>query len=170
MGKCKNWHERFCYGAKEILKGLFDWFGSKWENIGNRAGELANKINPLNWGKNYTGTNYWKGGLTSVAERGPELINIPGQSPFLAQSEMMLNLPRGTQILNNSQTRNSLKDRVRSLKDRVSNLKNSNNSSGGDNITININVNGGSSPKDIAREIERILRERDNKRRRVEFG
>ena len=98
------------------------------------------------------------------------MINIPGQSPFLAQSEMMLNLPRGTQILNNSQTRNSLKDRVRSLKDRVSNLKNSNNSSGGDNITININVNGGSSPKDIAREIERILRERDNKRRRVEFG
>lgn len=160
----------FVNGAKEILKGLFDWFGSKWENIGNRAGELANKINPLNWGKNYTGTNYWKGGLTSVAERGPELINIPGQSPFLAQSEMMLNLPRGTQILNNSQTRNSLKDRVRSLKDRVSNLKNSNNSSGGDNITININVNGGSSPKDIAREIERILRERDNKRRRVEFG
>ena len=159
----------FVEAAKGILKGLFDWFGSQWENIKKGASELGNSINPLKWGKNYTGTNYWTGGLTTVAERGAELIKIPGQSPFLAQSEMMLNLPKGTQILNNSQTRNSLKDKVSNLRDRVSNFSKSTNSIAGDNITIQI-IAGDKNKMEIAREVERILRERENRKRRVDYN
>lgn len=159
----------FVDGAKTILKGLFDWFGSQWENIKKGGADLVKAINPLNWGKNYSGTNYWSGGLTTVAERGAELIKIPGQSPFVAQSEMLLNLPRGTQILNNSQTRNSLRDRVGSLKEKVSNLKNSNNSFGGDNITIQI-IGGNNNPMDIAKEVRRELERLKNKKERTAFG
>lgn len=159
----------FVDGAKTILKGLFDWFGSQWENIKKGGADLVKAINPLNWGKNYSGTNYWSGGLTTVAERGAELIKIPGQSPFIAQSEMLLNLPRGTQILNNSQTRNSLRDRVSSLKEKVSNLKNSNNSFGGDNITIQI-IGGNNNPMDIAKEVRRELERLKNKKERTAFG
>ena len=82
---------------------------------------------------------------------------------------MLLNLPRGTQILNNSQTRNSLRDRVSSLKEKVSNLKNSNNSFGGDNITIQI-IGGNNNPMDIAKEVRRELERLKNKKERTAFG
>ena len=68
------------------------------------------------FGKNYAGTNYWTGGLTTVAERGAEMIKIPGQSPFIAQSEMLMNLPKGTEILNASRTKNTLRERVNRIK------------------------------------------------------
>ena len=107
----------FVEGAKSILSGLFNWFGEQWNNIKKTAGELGSALNPMNWGKKWTGTNYWEGGLTTVAERGAELIQIPGKPAFLAESEMLLNLPKGTRILNNSQTRSTLRDKVANLKD-----------------------------------------------------
>ncbi len=172
----------FVDGAKQILSGLFDWFSDKWNALKGAASDMLNlgknkvkkeqqqNINHYQLGMNYAGTNYWKGGLTTVAERGAELIKIPGQNPFLAQSEMLLNLPKGTQILNNAQTRSTLRDKVSNLKNRVSEIKNRGNTSfGGDNITIQI-IGGNNSPVDIAKEVNRILRERDNRKRRVSFG
>ena len=84
---------------------------------------------------------------------------------------MMLNLPKGTQILNNSQTRNTLSDRIGKVKERVSKSKNNGgNSFGGDTINIAITVGNGSNPNAIAQAVERVLRDRENRKRRVAFG
>lgn len=158
----------FVEGAKSILSGLFNWFGEQWNNIKKTAGELGSALNPMNWGKKWTGTNYWEGGLTTVAERGAELIQIPGKPAFLAESEMLLNLPKGTRILNNSQTRSTLRDKVANLKDRVSNLKGGN-SYGGNNYSIVINVNGG-NPSEVERIVRKVIAGDINKRERTAFG
>ena len=156
----------FIGSFKTMFSGLFTWFKDKWNDIKSTASSFGNVLNPMKWGKNASGTNYWSGGLTSVAERGAELVRIPGQSPFLAQHEMMLNLPRGTQILNNSQTRSNLRGRVSNLKERVNNLKSGNNYGG---ITINVNVSGDGNPIDIAREVKKVMKEFENKKRRVDI-
>lgn len=158
----------FVEGAKSILSGLFNWFGEQWNNIKKTAGELGSALNPMNWGKKWTGTNYWEGGLTTVAERGAELVQIPGKPAFLAESEMLLNLPKGTRILNNSQTRSTLRDKVANLKDRVSNLKGGN-SYGGNNYSIVINVNGG-NPSEVERIVRKVIAGDINKRERTAFG
>ena len=158
----------FVEGAKSILSGLFNWFGEQWNNIKKTAGELGSALNPMNWGKKWTGTNYWEGGLTTVAERGAELIQIPGKPAFLAESEMLLNLPKGTRILNNSQTRSTLRDKVANLRDRVSNLKGGNSYSG-NNYSITINVNGG-NPSEVERIVRKVIAGDINKRERTAFG
>ncbi len=53
---------------------------------------------------NAQGTKNWKGGLTTVAEEGRELIQLPNGSSFLANALSLLNLPKGTQIYSNLQT------------------------------------------------------------------
>lgn len=158
----------FVEGAKSILSGLFNWFGEQWNNIKKTAGELGSALNPMNWGKKWTGTNYWQGGLTTVAERGAELIQIPGKPAFLAESEMLLNLPKGTRILNNSQTRSTLRDKVANLKDRMNNLKGGN-SYAGNNYSITINVNGG-NPSEVERIVRKVIAGDINKRERTAFG
>lgn len=165
----------FVEGAKGILKGLFDWFGTQWGNIKKMAGDLGNALNPANWGGKvpgkYTGTNYWEGGLVRVGERGAEMIKIPGQSPFIAQSEMLMNLPKGTEILNASRTKNTLRERVNRIKERASNLGSGGSTVvGGDTIHIAINAGSNSDANDIAREVKRILAEMKNKKERVAFG
>ena len=172
----------FVEGAKTILLGLFDWFKGKWENIKNFAANNpisvkvketwdkmtgGGQVTPKKW----TGTNYFEGGFTTVAERGAELIKIPGQTSFIAQNEMLLNLPKGSQILNNHQTKNNLRDRVNKIKDRASNLGNSGSTIvEGDTINITINAGGNSNANDIAREVKRVLAEMKNKKERVAFG
>ena len=158
----------FVGGAKTILSGLFNWFKDQWNNLKNLASNIGGV---LGFGKHWTGTNYFEGGYTTVAERGAELIKVPGQPAFLAEHEMMLNLPKGTQILNNSQTRNTLSDRIGKVKERVSKSKNNGgNSFGGDTINIAITVGNGSNPNAIAQAVERVLRDRENRKRRVAFG
>ena len=171
-GELKNIWNNAVGGVKafvELIKntfgGFFSWFGEKWEALKNGIKSLGSKLNPFNWGKNYTGTNYWQGGLTTVAERGAELIKAPGIAPILAQGEMLLNLPKGTSILNNSQTRSSFANKANSLNNKLlSSNKGSGISIGGDSITINVS---GENPRGIAKEIERVLRERDNRKLRV---
>ena len=155
-------------GVKSILNKVVTYFGDKFNEIKTKAQNLP-LIGGL-FGKNYTGTNYWSGGLTTVAERGAEMIKIPGQPAFLAEHEMLLNLPRGTQILNNSQTRSTLREGVTKLKNKVAGLSgNSSSNIGGDIIHIHIN-GGNNNSSEIAKEVERILKERDNRKRRVAFG
>lgn len=171
-GELKNIWNNAVSGVKafvELIKntfgGFFSWFGEKWEGLKNGIKSLGSKLNPFNWGKNYVGTNYWQGGLTTVAERGAELIKAPGMAPLLAQGEMLLNLPKGTSILNNSQTRSSFANKANSLNNKLlSSNKGSGISIGGDSITINVS---GENPRGIAKEIERVLRERDNRKLRV---
>lgn len=156
---------------KDAFKGFFDWLHNKWEGLKS----LGSKLNPFNWfGKkdnsipqNYSGTNYFGGGLTTLAERGAELVEM-NNSSFLVNSQTLANLPKGARILNNSQTRKSLSSRVSSLKDRIKNISNSNSKTiiGGDTITIN--VNGGSgSPADITRAVKRVIEEMQSKKRRT---
>lgn len=154
---------------KEAFSGFFDWLNKKWESIKN----FGSKLNPFNWFKgdgevaqNYSGTNYFGGGLTTLAERGAELVEM-NNSSYLVNSPAMANLPRGARILNNSQTRSSLSSRVSSLKDRIRSISNDSKTVvGGDTITININ-GGSGSDKDIARAVKRVIEEMQSKKRRT---
>nr|DAK33977.1 MAG TPA: minor tail protein [Caudoviricetes sp.] len=154
---------------REAFSGFFDWLNKKWESIKN----FGSKLNPFNWFKgdgevaqNYSGTNYFGGGLTTLAERGAELVEM-GNSSFLVNAETLANLPRGARILNNSQTRSSLSPRVSSLKDRINGISNNSRTVvGGDTITININGGSGNAT-DIAREVKRVLEEIQSKKRRT---
>ena len=154
---------------KEAFSGFFDWINKKWESLKN----FGSKLNPFNWFKgdgevaqNYSGTNYFGGGLTTLAERGAELVEM-NNSSFLVNSPAMANLPRGARILNNSQTRSSLSSRVSSLKDRIRSISNDSRTIvGGDTITININGGSGNAT-DIAREVKRVLEEIQSKKRRT---
>lgn len=154
---------------REAFSGFFDWINKKWESLKN----FGSKLNPFNWFKgdgevaqNYSGTNYFGGGLTTLAERGAELVEM-NNSSYLINSPTMANLPRGARILNNSQTRSSLSSRVSSLKDRIRSISNDSRTMvGGDTITININGGSGSAA-DIAREVKRALEEMQSKKRRT---
>jgi TP901 family phage tail tape measure protein len=155
---------------KDAFKGFFDWLHNKWENLKS----IGSKLNPFNWfGKkdnsipqNYSGTNYFGGGLTTLAERGAELLEM-NNSSYLVNSPTMANLPHGARILNNSQTRKSLSSRVSSLKDRIRNISNNSKTIiGGDTITINITENS-SNQADIAREVKKVMLEIQNKKRRT---
>ena len=156
-------------GLKSAISGVVKFFTDKWNGLKNMVSKGLGAVGGLlGFGKNATGTNYWQGGLTTVAERGAELIQIPGKPAFLAESEMLLNLPKGTRILNNSQTRSTLRDKVANLKDRVSNLKGGN-SYGGNNYSIVINVNGG-NPSEVERIVRKVIAGDINKRERTAFG
>ena len=154
---------------REAFSGFFDWINKKWESLKN----FGSKLNPFNWFKgdgevaqNYSGTNYFGGGLTTLAERGAELVEM-NNSSYLVNSPVMANLPRGARILNNSQTRSSLSSRVSSLKDRIRSISNDSRTVvGGDTITINIKGGSGSAT-DIAREVKRVIEEMQNKKRRT---
>lgn len=118
--------------------------------------------------ENWSGTNYFGGGLTTLAERGAELVEM-NNSSFLVNSPSMANLPRGARILNNSQTRSSLSSRISSLKDRINGISNNSRTVvGGDTITININGGSGNAA-DIAREVKRVIEEMQSKKRRTEI-
>ena len=158
----------FVNGAKSILNGLFDWFKNQWNNLKSLVSGGLGAVGGL-FGKNAAGTNYWSGGLTTVAERGAELIKMPGKPAFLAEYEMLLNLPRGTQILNNRETRSNLRAGVSSLKEKISGLRNEN-SGGGDNINISITVNGNADTNAIERAVMRALEKARNKKERTAFG
>ena len=156
-------------GLRSAIDGVVKFFTDKWNGLKNMVSKGLGAIGGLlGIGKNATGTNYWEGGLTTVAERGEELIQIPGKPAFLAESEMLLNLPKGTRILNNSQTRSTLRDKVANLKDRVSNLKGGN-FYGGNNYSIVINVNGG-NPSEVERIVRKVIAGDINKRERTAFG
>ena len=154
---------------REAFSGFFDWINKKWESLKN----FGSKLNPFNWFKgdgevaqNYSGTNYFGGGLTTLAERGAELVEM-NNSSYLVNSPVMANLPRGARILNNSQTRSSLSSRVSSLKDRIRSISNDSKTVvGGDTITININ-GGSGSDTDIARAVKRVIEEIQSKKRRT---
>lgn len=168
----KSAFDSIANSLKKAIDGVVNYFKQKWNDI-----KTAVANNPITTGfkgllgMNAAGTNYWRGGLTTVAERGAELVKIPGRAAFLAENEMMLNLPRGTQILNNRETRNSFSDNINGLKNRILRFsKNSGINIGGDTITITINTGNSADASDIAREVDKVLKERENRKRRVAYS
>lgn len=168
----KSAFDSIAINLKKAIDGVVSYFKQKWNDI-----KTAVANNPITTGfkgllgMNAAGTNYWKGGLTTVAERGAELIRIPGRPAFLAENKMLLNLPRGTQILNNRETRNNFNENVSGLKNRISSFsKNNGTNIGGDTINITIYAGNNLNAPDIAREVDKVLRERENRKRRVAYN
>jgi len=158
-------------GLKSAISGVVSFFTDKWNGLKNMVSKGLGAVgNFLGFGKNAAGTNYWSGGLTTVAERGAELIQMPGKPAFLAEHEMLLNLPRGTQILNNRETKNSFRDKISGLKERMSGLRSNEGSSGGDVINISITVNGNADTSAIEKAVMRALAKAKNKKERTAFG
>lgn len=158
-------------GLKSAISGVVSFFTDKWNGLKNMVSKGLGAVGGLlGFGKNAAGTNYWSGGLTTVAERGAELIQIPGKPAFLAEHEMLLNLPRGTQILNNRETKNSFRDKTSGLKERMSGLRSNEGSSGGDVINISITVNGNADTSAIEKAVMRALAKAKNKKERTAFG
>lgn len=158
-------------GLKSAISGVVKFFTDKWNGLKNMVSKGLGAVGGLlGFGKNAAGTNYWSGGLTTVAERGAELIQIPGKPAFLAEHEMLLNLPRGTQILNNRETRNSFRDKISELKERMSGLRSNEGSSSGDVINISITVNGNADTSAIEKAVMRALAKAKNKKERTAFG
>lgn len=156
---------------KGAIDGVVNYFKGKWESLKRMVSSGLGAVGGLlGIGKNAAGTNYWSGGLTTVAERGAELIQMPGKPAFLAEHEMLLNLPRGTEILNNRETRNSFRDKISGLKERMSGLRSNEGSSSGDVINISITVNGNADTSTIEKAVMRALAKAKNKKERTAFG
>ena len=167
----KSAFDKVVEGLKSAISGVVKFFTDKWNGLKNMVSKGLGAVgNFLGFGKNAAGTNYWSGGLTTVAERGAELIQMPGKPAFLAEHEMLLNLPRGTQILNNRETKNSFRDKISGLKERMSGLRSNEGSSGGDVINISITVNGNADTSAIEKAVMRALAKAKNKKERTAFG
>jgi phage-related protein len=65
----------------------------------------------INIPNNYTGTRNFGGGLSYVSERGDEIIDT-GSQRFIARGPQLMNLPRGTDIYNNSDSQKMLSGRA----------------------------------------------------------
>ena len=158
-------------GLKSAISGVVSFFTDKWNGLKNMVSKGLGAVGGLlGFGKNAAGTNYWSGGLTTVAERGAELIQMPGKPAFLAEHEMLLNLPRGTQILNNRETKNSFRDKISGLKERMSELRSNESSGGGDVINITINAGGNVDANVIEKAVMRALEKARNKKERTAFA
>nr|DAP36019.1 MAG TPA: minor tail protein [Caudoviricetes sp.] len=166
----KSAFDKVVEGLKSAISGVVKFFTDKWNSLKSMVSSGLGAVGGLlGIGKNAAGTNYWSGGLTTVAERGAELIQMPGKPAFLAEHEMLLNLPRGTQILNNRETRNSFRDKISGLKERMSGLRNNEGSSSGDVINISITVNGNADTSAIEKAVIRALAKAKNKKERTAF-
>ena len=158
-------------GLKSAISGVVSFFTDKWNGLKNMVSKGLGAVgNFLGFGKNAAGTNYWSGGLTTVAERGAELIQMPGKPAFLAEHEMLLNLPRGTQILNNRETKNNFRDKISGLKERMSELRSNESSGSGDVINITINAGGNVDANAIEKAVMRALEKARNKKERTAFA
>ena len=181
--------------AKQTVSNTIEGIKSAIGGIVTKVKEIVKAVkdafNPANWkipnikipfiggkpGKNYTGTDNWRGGLTSVAERGAEMIQIPGGMPFIAQKEMMMNLPQGTIIKNARDTQNLQNTSpVSEMKNKYTNANTtqpinntsstSNASNNNTNSTITMIVQNMSDIKNIEKVLMEVL-ERVNKKSRL---
>ena len=188
--------------AKTTVAGAIDGIKTKIGEIIAKVGEIVTKVkeafSPSNWklpdiklpnlfggaDGRWTGDKSYKGGTTWVGERGKELIQQPGQLPFVANNPMLMNLKAGTKILNNTDTRSMLKSKAETYKDKfkesragklLSNVtgttKNTNNSTSTTTTTsndktdnrvinnkpvINVTINNYSNT-DIRAEVEKVF-------------
>lgn len=76
ISKIKEWNNT-------KVKDKVATFTQRVKTIGDKI------ISGLKVGKNATGTNYWRGGLTWVGEQGPELIELPRGSKVYSNQKSM---------------------------------------------------------------------------------
>lgn len=69
-------------GIGSAIGKVADWISSTGEKISGSGGGSSGSI-----GKNAEGDNNWRGGLTWVGEKGPEIVNLPGGSRILPNKE-----------------------------------------------------------------------------------
>ena len=103
--------------AREVVDAVKGFFKNGFKT------EVTVEEKRVKAGEMWTGTKNWKGGLTWVAERGPELIKPPSGQPFVAQNKTLQNLPSGTQIFNAQDTRAYLKSKVEQSKEKFNNSR-----------------------------------------------
>lgn len=123
-------------GINSAVSRSVEWVQEKWQglkdflavpikaavNIGEKVGGwVGSKI-----GKNYRGTNNWRGGLTHIHERGGEIMDLPG----------------GTRIYPHDKS-------VSMARQEGVTHSRSSNTQGDFKPTININVNGGDTEKTV---------------------
>lgn len=109
-GKVKDAFNKIKDGIQSGLDKIRDWNNQRVENkeatFTTRVREVfetvGNKIK--NIGKNAQGTDYWRGGLTWVGEKGPELIELPrGSKVFSNEKSMdMISKNKGNLSSNNT--------------------------------------------------------------------
>lgn len=153
--------EKVTGAIKDAVGWLNNWINTKPDSktleVSNFAYAKAGGTPPI--GQNANGTDSWRGGLTWVGEKGPELVNLPG----------------GSQVIPNHKTGSYLNN-LGSSSQQDNMLSSSNSSSAnvssGDVIiqsgAIVINPQQGQSPKEIAdavmQEIGRRMRNQSNSR------
>lgn len=87
---------------ENLIDGLMQikW-GDLFKGAGQGGGDAGNWLSRgLNWlissaGRNADGTDNWRGGLTWVGERGPELLNLPRGSQITPHGESLAMSRRG---------------------------------------------------------------------------
>nr|DAS25020.1 MAG TPA: hypothetical protein [Caudoviricetes sp.] len=168
FNKAKSVAQSAINGIKGFIDGLFG-------KIGELGGKISNAISKFNIfkgfgiGKSYIGAKSWRGGLTTVAEKGAEMIKLPGGQQFLAGQEMLMNLPQGTEISTAETTRGILEDGLSGMKKtfsangKASTTNNSTTNKGNNNKyvfspTIVIE-NTGENGNELEKKVKKILRE-----------
>ncbi|KRA42091.1 phage tail length tape measure family protein [Devosia sp. Root635] len=72
-----------------IMGGITGGFGSLGNGIGAGAGSFSNFTSLMGVGHNANGTDNWRGGLSWVGERGPELLNLPRGAQVIPHRQSM---------------------------------------------------------------------------------
>ncbi len=71
--------------------GFFSSLGSLFGGGGGGGdggiGSILKDVGNMSFGKNATGTENWSGGMTWLAENGPELVNLPRGSRVTSAAE-----------------------------------------------------------------------------------
>lgn len=106
---------------KDSIGGFFTWIGNKISDATTNLNNLGNSV-PVD--QNWTGTNYFKGGLTTLHEKGYEVYS----------------LPKSTRIYNHEASEELVKQTAESVATKVANsvLKNFEGVGGSSNITIEV--------------------------------
>ena len=74
--------------VKPLIEGIGKAIGKVAELVGSAAATVAGSGQTSGHvGKNAAGDNHWKGGLTWVGEKGPELVDLPRGSRILPNKE-----------------------------------------------------------------------------------
>lgn len=75
--------------GNDLVKQMASQWADELRKLGGTLGNipLADALKHI--GKNAMGTNYWKGGLSWVGERGPELIDLPRGSKVYSNQKSM---------------------------------------------------------------------------------
>ena len=103
--KVKGAFNRIKEGIQSGLDKIRDWNNQRVENkeatFTTRIREVfetvGNKVK--NIGRNAQGTDYWRGGLTWVGEKGPELIDLPkGSKVFSNDKSMEMMAGKGSKV------------------------------------------------------------------------